>query len=243
MHAYAIIHRGGSAVSALSGIVVLKRKCSFFPFEPLLLNAKLNTKRFILFTSVLQFFLQGRNQIAPTASRWRFHLKQYLKTVKTVFSSHLSKQWRVLSWEEFGKVIADQGQNFRTADRADDLKQFTNQCTKTMHERYVANFEFAIAKKNGAHFFGRPDYILGYTRNVALTAISALRTGRQSSDCSYFIRLVISMNCIHSAIFLWITFCVFWLIWCSTAFGCGALRVFASTTLRTRTCEFHALSC
>ena len=57
MHAYAIIHRGGSAVSALSGVVVLKRKCSFFPFEPLLL--KLNTKRFILFTSVLHFFPSG----------------------------------------------------------------------------------------------------------------------------------------------------------------------------------------
>ena len=52
-----------------------------------------------------------------------------------------------------------------------------------MHEIYVANCEFAIAKKNGAHFSGRPDYILGCTRYVAIT----LRTGRQSSDCSYFI--------------------------------------------------------
>ena len=182
------------------------------------------------------FFLQGRNQIAPTASRWRFHLKQYLKTVKTVFSSHLSKQWRALSWEEFGKVIADQGQNFRTADLADDLKQFTKQCTKTMHERYVANCEFAIAKKNGAHFSSRPDYILGCTRNVAIT----LRTGRQSSDCSYFIgghfnELYSFCHIFMNPILCVLTDLMFDSLW--------ALWVFASTTLRTRTCEFHNLSC
>ena len=119
----------------------------------------------------------------------------------------------------------------------------TNQCTKQCTKQCTHEMLAAIAKKKIAPFFRPTGLHFGSNLGCARANVAILQTGRLSSDWSYFIRVVISINCIHSAIFLWITFSVFWLIWCSTAFGCGALRVFASTTLRTRTCEFHALSC
>ncbi len=49
-------------------------------------NAKLNTLRFIMLSSVLDLLLQEQNKITPTASKWWFHLKQCLKIVKTVYT-------------------------------------------------------------------------------------------------------------------------------------------------------------
>ena len=61
VHAYAIIRLGGGAVSKLTPLWhhIFFKKCSFFPFESLLTSTKLNTKRFILFTSVLDLFSSG----------------------------------------------------------------------------------------------------------------------------------------------------------------------------------------
>ncbi len=69
MHTYAIIRRGGGALYALIDVFNNENKCSFFPFEPFP-KAKLKAKQFIMFTSVLDFLLQGQNQIVPTVSRW-----------------------------------------------------------------------------------------------------------------------------------------------------------------------------
>ena len=65
VHAYAIIRLGGGAVSKLTPLWhhIFFLKCSFFPFESLLPSTKLNTKRFILFTSVLDFFSSVTEQV------------------------------------------------------------------------------------------------------------------------------------------------------------------------------------
>ena len=86
VHAYAIIRLGGGAVSKLTPlwhrICVKKNAVSFlsnhcYPAQSWIQND--------LFCShqCLTCFLQGRSRIVPTASRWWFHLKQCVKSIKT----------------------------------------------------------------------------------------------------------------------------------------------------------------
>ena len=75
MHTCAIIRQDGGALYTLIDGFNNKNIMQFISFRTIH-NAKLNAKRFVLFTSVLDSLLQGQNQIAPTASRWRFHFKK-----------------------------------------------------------------------------------------------------------------------------------------------------------------------
>ena len=86
VHAYAIIRLGGGAVSKLTPLWhrFLYKKVQFLSFRIIVTQHKAEYKN-DLFCShqCLICFLQGRSQIVPTASRWWFHLKQCVKTVKT----------------------------------------------------------------------------------------------------------------------------------------------------------------
>ncbi len=152
-----------------------------------------------------------------------------------------SKQRRILSWKEFGIVIADQNQNITAADCANDMKQCTKDPSKCCQ----------WVPKNGAHFFGQPYYNLDCNLEeehaMLYTANTALQTSRLSSET---IRVFISMNFIqlvsrwngwdsfavtsncfvnqitselsrqinvctsYDAFWIWITFNVIWLLWC-----------------------------
>ncbi len=95
--------------------------------------------------------------------------KKTWKQSERYIRSKQSKDWKILSWEEFGEFIADQNQNFTATKWAADLKQ----CTY-------------MRQKNGAHFFssaGRRIIIAKRMRCKARATVNtALQTSRLSSE-------------------------------------------------------------